>query len=321
MRGQEDVVNALREAFARDPIISAERVRISLLGPDSLVLQGEVQTLEAKEEASALAQQIAPTCAVDNALTVSGNRLAPDATLVRQASKALVEGGLPNSLGVEVRGGVAYLLGHAETVEERRLASQAVSRVPGIRAVRVDHLILAPRGVPTDEVVNLQDERWLVNQIEEKLGADMSPARADEIDVGVEKGVVMLRGFVKTAKERAKAEALVRTVQGVKHLRNLLVAQDGSFGCNEAIEAKIRHAFGRAGDHVSPVDVKIFVCEDTAYLFGQVDRPEQIQKAVDIVRSHPEIRHVFPSLKVTPRHPPSAKGPGRAVRDMQRPED
>lgn len=321
MRGQEDVVNALREAFARDPIISAERVRISLLGPDSLVLQGEVQTLEAKEEASALAQQIAPTCVIDNALTVAGNRLQSDAALQRQASQALVEVGMPSTLGVEVRGGIAYLLGHAETIDERRLASQAVSRVPGIRAVRAEHLLIAPRAAAQDEVVNLQDERWLVNQIEEKLGAELRPARADEIAVSVEKGVVMLRGFVKTARERTKAEALARMVPGVKHLRNMLLAQDGSYGYNEALEAAIRHAFGRSGAHVSPVDVKIFVCEDTAYLFGQVDRPEQVQKAIDIVRSRAEIRHVFSSLTVTERHPPSAKGPGRAVKDMLPPED
>ena len=315
MRGQEDVVNALREAFARDPIISAEHVRISLLGPNSLVLQGEVQTLEAKEEAGALAQQIAPSCSIDNSLIVSSNRLPSDAELENRAREVLVAANLPRSVGVYVRGGVAYLRGHAENLDQRHQASQVVSRVPGLRAVHGEHLLIGPPPETVPEFLNPADERTIVNQIEAKLGADMTPPRADEIAVSVQNRTAFLRGFVKTAKERHQAELLARSVPGVSHVRNLLVAQDGSFGYDEAMEAAIRHRLG--ADHVSPPDVKVFVWEDTAYLFGNVDRPEQIRLAEAIARERSEIHHVFSSLVVTERHPPSAKGPGGAVKKLR----
>lgn len=338
MKGQEDVANTMREAFAKDPKIRADRIRILMLAPDTVALTGEVQTLAEKDEAGFLARQIAPQYVVDNALTVAGNRLPSDAELTACAQSELAQEGFPSSVGVVVRGGVAILRGTALSLERVRHASLVVARVPGIREVVTDHLPVArdqvvetigpERGARRGDVVQRGpgaeitadiDGADIVNRIEQKLGSRMQPPRSDEIRVSlVGRGSVRLTGFVKSAEERARAELLARSVSGVTHVRNLLVSQDGSAGCNEAVAALIRHALAPRRDHASPADIKVFVLEDTVYLQGDVDFPEQAMEAEAIARRTPGIQHVHSELRVTERHPRPGIGEGHAVEAANR---
>ncbi|MNT52522.1 Osmotically-inducible protein Y precursor [compost metagenome] len=146
----------------------------------------------------------------------------------------------------------------------------------------------------------------------------MDPARADEIRVTFDQGIVRLTGFVKTAAERAQAERTARSVAGVRGVRNLLVSLDGSAGCDEALASEIRLGLAPRRDHASPVDIKVFVVEDTAYLQGVVDFPEQIAMAVAIAKRTPGIAHVHHALQVSERHFRSGAGPGHAAQDARR---
>lgn len=338
MKGQEDVANALREALAKDPKIKAERITITMLGPDSLALSGEVQSLAEKEEASFLARQIAPQFDIDNSLTVAGNRLPTDAELTRQAEEALRQKGLPASLGVVVRHGKATLKGAAESLEWSDLARRIVGQVPGIREVHDEGVtpsrqqIVEEIGPPRSTVHGRMvatgsgepiqadlDRTDLINRIEDKLANEMEPPRADEIRVTAQGGIVRLTGFVKSAEERARAEILTRSVAGVTDVLNVLVSQDGSAGCNEALATEIRAVLGRT-PHLSPVTIKVFVLADTAYLQGEVDFPEQAMEAKKLVGRVRGIAHVDASqLVVTEKHPRPGNLPGRSV-DQERSE-
>lgn len=344
MRGKEDVANALREAFAKDPLIKAERIRITMLAPDALALQGEVSTLAEKDEAGFIARQIAPQCEIDNALTVSVNRPMDDATLARKAEEALVAANLPRTVGVQVQGGLATLRGSVESKELVRKARLAVAHVPGIKDVREEQLSIASRQVfeaigpertgRSDlaapgaglELVGDLASPDVVNRIEELLANRLDPARADEIRVTFDAGIVRLTGFVKTAEELAQAEKFARSVPGVRGVRNLLVSLDGSSGCDEALAAeirqglapKLRQGFGPKRDHASPVDIKAYVVGDTAYLQGVVDFPEQITQAVAIAKRTAGIAHVHHSLQVSERHFRSGAGPGHAATDARK---
>ncbi|HEY9900156.1 MAG TPA: BON domain-containing protein [Pantanalinema sp.] len=334
-RGKEDVANALREAFAKDPLIKAERIRITMLAPGALALQGEVSTLAEKDEAGFIARQIAPQCEIDNSLTVAVNRPMGDAALARRAEEALLAANLPRTVGVQVQDGLAVLRGSVESKELLRKARLAVSHVPGIKDVREELLSLEGRQVfetlgaartgRTDleapgedlELVDAIPAPDVVNRIEELLANRMDPARADEIRVTFDQGIARLTGFVKTIEELARAEKLARSVSGVRAVRNHLVSLDGSAGCDEALATEIRRGLGAKGDHASPVDIKAYVAEDTAYLQGVVDFPEQIAQAVAIARGVQGIAHVHHSLQVSERHFRSGAGPGHAASDAR----
>lgn len=344
MRGKEDVANALREAFAKDPLIKAERIRITMLAPDALALQGEVSTLAEKDEAGFIARQIAPQCEIDNALTVSVNRPLDDATLTRKAEEALVAANLPRTVGVQVLGGLATLKGSVESRELVRKARLAVAHVAGIKDVREEQVGIAGQQVfealggartgradlsaPGEEpgLVGALASADVLNRIRELIATGMAPARAAEIRMTFDNGIVRLTGFVKTAQELALAEKLARSVPGVRGVRNLLVSMDGSSGCDEALAAEIRRelapklkeGFGARHGHASPVDIKAFVVGDTAYLQGAVDVPEQIAQAVAIAKRTPGISHVHSELQVSERHFRSGAGPGHAATDARK---
>lgn len=336
MKGQEDVANVLREAFAKDPKIRAERITITMLGPDTVAFAGEVQTLAEKDEVTFLARQIAPQFEIDNSLTVAGNRLPKDSELQRQAEERLRKEGIPDSLGVQVVHGEATLVGAAPSLTVRDHAARLVAQVAGIRGVNVAGVTPfrqdivetigpeqssvggAVRTVGTGTpIVADRPESDLVNDIEVKLATELQPPRADEIRVAARSGVVRLTGFVKGAEERARAELLARSVPGVTEVVNALVSQDGSAGCNEALATEIRMGFTRHA-HLSPVNLKVFVVGDTAYLQGDVDFPEQAMEAKQVALGVPGIAHVDDTqLKSSAKHPRPGLGAGRSVAETR----
>lgn len=329
MKGQEDIANTLREAFGKDPKIKADRISITMLG-DTIALSGEVATLSEKDEATFLARQIAPQFDIDNSLTIAGNRLPSDQELQRAAEELLRREGLPASVGVRVQHGEATLVGDVESLDLRDRAARLISQVPGLRAVHVEGITphrqqivetIGPErstvhgkvetvgtGVP---IVADRAASDIVNQIEAKLADELH--RADEVRALVRGGVVQLTGFVKSAEERVRAEILARSVPGVTEVRNLVVSQDGSAGCNEALAAEIRRKL-TAVEHLSPANIKVFVVDDYAYMQGDVDFPEQAMEAQRVARSVPGIAHVdVERLRVTDAHPRPGNAPGASV--------
>ncbi len=333
MKGQEDIANTLREALAKDPKIKAERISITMLG-DTIALAGEVSTLAEKDEATFLARQIAPQLDIDNSLTVAGNRLHTDQELTQQAEALLRREGLPDSLGVVIQRGEATLKGSAASLELRDRAARLVAQVPGVRAVHVENVtphrrevvetIGPERGTVHGQVqgvgtgLPIEVDRAtsdIVNAVERKLGEVLR--RADEIRTTVQGGVVRLTGFVKSAEERAQAEILARAVPGVTDVLNLLVSQDGSAGCNEALATEIRRRLTTV-EHLSPANIKVFVVDDYAYLQGDVDFPEQAMAAKKVAQSVPGIAHVDAErLRITDAHPRPSHGAGRSVAETR----
>jgi osmotically-inducible protein OsmY len=237
---------------------------------------------------------------------------------------------------VRVQDGLAVLRGSVASKELVRKARLAVSNVAGIKDVREELLTLETGQVygtlgtarterqdltvPAEglELVDVIPGPDVVNRIEDLLANQMDPARADEIRVTYDKGIVRLTGFVKTREELAQAEKFARSVSGVRGVSNFLVSLDGTSGCDEALATEIRRGLGAEGDHASPVDIKAYVVEDVAYLQGVVDIPEQITQAIAIARGVPGIRHVHHALQVSERHFRSGAGPGHAVRHARR---
>ncbi len=320
----DDLRQALLDAYARDPKVGSPNINVTFL-EDKVALTGEVATLGAKEEAENLARQIVPGLDVDNSLVITGNRPANDATLAEQATQALRDAGI--DLGVKVRDGAAQLLGSAANLDARNHAHRIVSRVPGIRSVRDEQApIMGQQKIEVEpeyrqegkfrvppeapQVVVGRDDITLTNEIEELLATQMTYPRADEVHVWTHNGTVALDGWVKTAEEAVQAQILAERVSGVKSVQNRLVATDGSTGGDDALNQEIRRAFGKKGDEVSPVDALSVVVQQTAYLWGQVDTPEQRLKAQQLAEQVPGILRVNNNIQVVTRRSRPGSGPG-----------
>jgi osmotically-inducible protein OsmY len=320
----DDLKQALLDAYARDPKISSPNISVTFL-EDAVALTGEVGSLGAKEEAENLARQIVPGLSIDNSLVITNNRPADDQGLTTCAEKALFDAGL--DLGVRVRQGVAYLQGSVESLAVRQRAQRIVSGIPGIRDVHAEEAVIMGQqqivvepefrqegkfkiAPEAPQVVVGRDDITITNEIEELLANAMPTPRADEIHTWTHNGTVTLDGWVKTAEEAAQARILAQRVSGVKSVQNRLVAIDGSTGGDDALNQEIRRAFGAKGDEVSPVDVLSVVVKEVAYLWGQVDTPEQRLRAGKLAEAVPGIARVINNVQVVTRRSRPGSGPG-----------
>jgi osmotically-inducible protein OsmY len=153
-----------------------------------------------------------------------------------------------------------------------------------------------------------QEDIALTNDVEELLATRMAFPRADEIHVWTHDRTITMDGWVKTAEEAAQAQLLAQQVAGVKSVQNRLVVTDGSTGGDEALNQEIRHAFGRKGDAVSPVDALSVVVQQVAYLWGDVDTPEQSLEAEALAKDVPGITRVINYLRVVTRRSRPSSG-------------
>jgi osmotically-inducible protein OsmY len=123
----------------------------------------------------------------------------------------------PNEIGVAVKDGVVTLTGWVESYSKKWAAEEAAHRVRGVKAVANDIEVRLPGS-------------------QERTDADIAAAaiRAlewdafipiDKLDVTVTKGWVTLKGDVEWQYQKADAERVVRRLNGVKGVTNLIVVK------------------------------------------------------------------------------------------------
>ena len=121
---------------------------------------------------------------------------------------------LPNEIGVMVKDGVVMLTGTVDSYTKRWTAEEAAHRVRGVKAV-----------------VNDIDVR--LGKSDEKTDADLAAAAVraiewdalipvDKLDITVSKGWVTVKGEVEWQYQRQDIERVIRRLQGVKGISNLV---------------------------------------------------------------------------------------------------
>lgn len=320
----DDLRQALLDAYARDPKVGSPNINVTFL-EDAIAITGEVSNLQAKEEVEHLTRQIVPGLTIDNSLVITNNRIEDDACLTQRAQQALFDAAL--DVGVKVLNGIAHLQGSVESLAIRNQAHQVIAKLQGIRDVRDEEATVMGQQqvevvpeyrqegkfrVPAEapQVIVGRDDITITNEIEELLANAMEVPRADEIHVWTHNGTVTMDGWVKSAEEAAQARLLAQRVSGVKSVQNRLISMDGSTGGDEALNQEVRRVLGLKGDEVSPVDVLSVVVKQVAYLWGQVDTPEQRIKAEQLAQSVPGLERVVNNLQVVTRRSRPDRGPG-----------
>jgi osmotically-inducible protein OsmY len=124
---------------------------------------------------------------------------------------------LPNEIGVVVKDGVVTLTGWVDSYVKRWAAEEAAHRVRGVKAVANDIEVKLPA---TSERIDADIAQAAVRALEWDAFVP-----TDRLDITVSKGWVTLRGEVEWNYQKQDAERVVRRLQGVKGVTNLITVK------------------------------------------------------------------------------------------------
>ena len=123
----------------------------------------------------------------------------------------------PNEVGVVVKDGVVTLTGWVDSYAKKWAAEEAAHRVRGVLAVANDIEVRLPTSAErTDPDIAAAAVRAL------EWDATIP---VDKLDITVSKGWVSLRGEVEWQYQKQDAERVVRRLQGVRGVSNLIVVR------------------------------------------------------------------------------------------------
>jgi len=123
----------------------------------------------------------------------------------------------PNEIGVIVKDGVVTLTGWVDSYTKRWAAEDVAHRVRGVKAVAND---IEVRLTSTDERTDQDIAKAAARALE--WDAFVPP---EKLDVTVSKGWVTLKGEVEWNYQKQDAERVVRRLQGVKGVSNLITVR------------------------------------------------------------------------------------------------
>jgi osmotically-inducible protein OsmY len=123
----------------------------------------------------------------------------------------------PNEIGVIVKDGVVTLTGWVDSYTKRWAAEDAAHRVRGVKAVAND---IEVRLSSVDEKTDSDIAKAAVRALEWDAFVPI-----EKLDVTVSKGWVTLKGEVEWQYQKQDAERVVRRLQGVKGVSNLIIVK------------------------------------------------------------------------------------------------
>jgi osmotically-inducible protein OsmY len=143
---------------------------------------------------------------------------------------------LPNEIGVAVKDGIVTLTGWVDSYLKRWAAEDAAHRVKGVKAVANE---IEVRLSPSDERTDADIAKAVVRALEWDAFVPI-----DKIDVTVSRGWVTLKGEAEWNYQRQDAERVVRRIQGVKGVSNLIAVRPRATA--EDLKKKIEDALVRS---------------------------------------------------------------------------
>ena len=153
----------------------------------------------------------------------SAGEVIDDSVLTSKVKVALIDDPTTKAgqINVETYRGVVQLGGFVDNAQQKAQATKVARSVTGVKEVRNDLLVSTKPHATTGQDV---DDSVLTTSVKAKL-MDDSTTKAYEINVGTQKGVVQLTGFVDSTTMKARAGELARSVNGVKEVRNNLIVK------------------------------------------------------------------------------------------------
>jgi osmotically-inducible protein OsmY len=144
----------------------------------------------------------------------------------------------PNEIGVIVKDGVVTLTGWVDSYTKRWAAEDAAHRVRGVKAVAND---IEVRLSSADEKTDADIAEAAVRALEWDA---LVPV--EKLDVTVSKGWVTIKGEVEWQYQKQDAERVVRRLQGVKGVSNLIAIKPRA--TPDDLKKKIEQALVRSAE-------------------------------------------------------------------------
>jgi osmotically-inducible protein OsmY len=225
MKSDEEIKQALKEAFFYDPRLSPFNLTVSVEN-GVVTLSGQVHNLKAKQVAEQDANNTVGVWLVKNHLKVRpgmGPHTSPkpdvDAELARKVRLALLRNPYTHQheIGVTVNNQLVMLDGTVNSNLEKAKAEDVVSAVKGVAAV-MNNLRVNRTWTPKEDweiKKDIEDELWWSPFVDE-----------DDVSVTVTDGIATLVGLVDTLRERRVATKNAYE-GGAKQVRNLLKVRYG----------------------------------------------------------------------------------------------
>lgn len=141
-----------------------------------------------------------------------------DSVLTAKVKAELIDDPITKAgqINVETYRGVVQLGGFVDNTQQKEQATKVARSITGVKEVRNDLRISTKPDATVGQDV---DDSMLTASVKAKLTED-STTKAYQINVGTQKGVVQLTGFVDSTTMKARAGELARSVDGVKEVRN-----------------------------------------------------------------------------------------------------
>lgn len=138
-----------------------------------------------------------------------------------------------------------------------------------------------------------------------KVKADLvkdDTVKATEIQVETTQGVVQLSGFVGSEEARQRAEAVAKSIEGVKSVRNDLAVQStqqsaGQYVDDTTITTKVKAAL-LADDEVKGLAIDVETSGGTVQLTGSAKSDSERQKAEQLAKAVEGVTSVQNSIAV-----------------------
>jgi osmotically-inducible protein OsmY len=190
-------------------------------------------------------------------------------------------------IAVSVTGGVVALSGYARRYFDKYIAERVAKRVAGVHGVADDIEVRVPS---SDKVADPEIARDAVAAIRAQL-----PGVADKIQVIVNEGWVILEGELEWNFERARAEAAVRHLKGVKSVRNQIHVKPRVVPAE--VKRKIEEAFRRNAE-VDAQHITVEASGGELVLKGSVRTWAERQEAQRVAWSAPGVTKVDNQITV-----------------------
>ncbi|SCL41314.1 Osmotically-inducible protein OsmY, contains BON domain [Micromonospora pallida] len=204
-----------------------------------------------------------------------------DRQIQQDVSEELIwAAGVPSpGIGVTVDDGVVTLTGQVGSYAERWAAERSAQRVRGVRAVADDlEVRLTADAERTDAEIALAVVRALEWD---------SYVPADQLDVTVANGWVMLRGQVEFGYQSRTAERELRRLRGVRGITNLIRVRPTGAPTGQELRQRIRRTLRR---RTGTEGVTVEVAGDAVLLVGMVPTVADRDEAERIAWSTPGVR-------------------------------
>jgi hyperosmotically inducible protein len=148
----------------------------------------------------------------------SAGEVIDDSTLTAKVKVGLIDDPITKAgqINVETYRGVVQLGGFVDNAQQKEQATKVARSVTGVKEVRNDLRVSTKPAATAGQYI---DDSMLTASVKTKLTED-STTKAHEINVGTEKGVVQLTGFVDSTNMKTRAGELARSVDGVQAVRN-----------------------------------------------------------------------------------------------------